>query len=118
MGEGGGTRGLTKSPKIRWQKMGENSHPNGSLSTAKTWPPGRSQKQNAARISGGGGGRKLQKALVTSTWVQKRRQDRGVDTSNYATPSQEGNWKVGRSPIRSFIRKGDRMRLTFSLLWV
>ena len=31
---GGGTRGLTKSPKIRWQKMGVIFHPNGSLSRA------------------------------------------------------------------------------------
>ena len=110
----GGTRGLTKSPKIRWQKIGENFQPNGSLSSAKTWPPGLSRKRNAARICGGR--RKLQKALVRSTWVQKRRWVWGVAASSYAIPSQDGNWKVVGSLIRSFIPKQDRMTLTFSLL--
>ena len=110
---GGGTRGLTKSPKIPWQKMGQNFRPNGRLSKAKTWPPGRSRKRIAARTSGGR--RKLQTALVRSTLLQKRRRDRGVAASIYAVPTQVGNWKAGGSPIRSFIPKQDRMRLTFSL---
>ena len=94
--------------------MGENFHPNGSLTRAKTWPPGRSLNRNAASIFGGR--RKLQIALVRYTWVHKRCQHHGVDTSICAIPSQEGNYKVGGSPIRSFIPWQDRMRLTFSLL--
>ena len=102
--------GRNKSPRMRWQRYGENFQPKGNLVAPTTGPPGCILARKA--VSTPSGRTKLQKALLRSICVAYSLCPGGVWFNGRQIPSQEGKAKRGGSGDSSFNPTQDSIRLT------